>query len=56
MSKLKQEPAVLIGLLVSILTIVGQVATAELTWAAAVPLIVGILTRFFVTPAPKPGL
>lgn len=54
MSKLKREPAVIIGLLMSILTVLGQVATSELTWAAALPLLGGIIIRFFVTPAIPP--
>lgn len=47
----KREPAVLIGLLISILTVIGQALSSDLTWAAAIPLIVGIVTRFFVSPA-----
>lgn len=51
MPKLKNEPALIIGALVSILTAVGQVVSGDLTWAAAVPVIVGVVTRFFVSPA-----
>lgn len=55
MSIIKQEPAVLIGLLITVLTVVAQVLSGDLTWAAAVPLIVGIITRFFVSPAGNTG-
>lgn len=49
---MKKEPALIIGLLISILTLLGQVAAGEVTWAVAVPLIATAITRFFVTPAP----
>lgn len=48
----KNEPAILIALVISVLTIVGQVLAGGLTWAAAAPLLVGIVVRQFVTPAP----
>lgn len=49
---LKKEPALIIGVLIAVLTVVGQVASGGLTWAAAVPLIVAAITRQFVTPTP----
>ena len=52
MTIIKREPAVLIGLLVSVLTVIGQVASGDLTWAAAVPVISGLVIRQFVTPTP----
>jgi hypothetical protein len=48
---IKREPAVLIGLLASVLVVVQQVVAGSLTWSAAVPVVVGIVTRFFVSPA-----
>lgn len=53
---MSKEPALIIGILVSVLTLIGQVFTGDITWAAAVPLIASAIVRFFVTPAPKPGV
>jgi hypothetical protein len=51
MPTLKKEPALIIGVLVSVLALVGQVVAGDVTWAAAVPLIATAVTRFFVSPA-----
>lgn len=48
---IKKEPALLVGLAISVLTLLGQVVSGDLTWAAAVPLITGAVARFFVSPA-----
>jgi hypothetical protein len=49
----KNEPAIIIGLLITILTGLAQLASSgNLTWAAAVPVIAAALIRQFVTPAP----
>lgn len=50
------QRAVLIGALGSIATVVYQVSTGELTWAAALPIIIGAAIHPFVTPAQKVGL
>jgi heme A synthase len=52
-TRLKNEPAVLIGLLSSLAVLVVQIVNGDLTAAAAVPLVAGVLTRFLVTPTPK---
>lgn len=54
--KIKRERAVLIGLLVTVLLAI-QSGIADGTikkWEDLIPLGVGILTRFFVTPANEP--
>lgn len=72
LDRLKKEPAVIIGALAAALLAALQVlAGADLiggglfdfvskaldpTSGWAIPLIVGIVTRFFVSPAAKPGL
>jgi hypothetical protein len=48
---MKKEPAIIIGILIALLTVLGQVAAGDVTWAAAVPVLAGIVTRFFVSPA-----
>jgi hypothetical protein len=53
LKKIKHEPAVLIGLVVAVLVAI-QAALAvgtPLTPAALVPVVVGVVIRFFVTPA-----
>ncbi len=54
MTIFKREPAVLVGLLISILTVIGQVVSGDLTWAAATPVIAGLVVRQLVTPASSP--
>lgn len=53
MTIFQKEPALLIGLAITILTLIGQVVSGDLTWAAATPLIVAAVTRQFVTPVAK---
>lgn len=53
MLTMKREPALIIGLLIAILTAVEQGLSTGVTWSAMAPLIVGAITRFFVTPAPS---
>lgn len=54
--RIKREPAVLAAFVGAILTGVGQlVSDGTLSWATVVPLIVGIVTRHFVTPATSNG-
>lgn len=48
---MKKEPALIIGVLIAALTALAQALTSGLTWAAAVPLVVGAITRQLVTPA-----
>lgn len=48
---MKKEPALIIGAVIAALTVVGQVVSGDLTWAAAVPLIASAIVRQFVTPA-----
>ena len=50
--RIKREPAILLGLLAAILTGVAALITDEtLSWETAVPLVLGIITRAFVSPA-----
>lgn len=50
--RLKREPAVLLGLLAAILTgIAALITDGTLSWETAVPLVLGIITRAFVSPA-----
>ena len=49
--RIKSEPAILVGLVTSVVAVVVQAVTGDITWAAAVPLIAGVITRFFVSPA-----
>lgn len=50
--KIKSEPALLFGALGALATLASQVwVTHEVNAAAAVPLAIGIVTRFFVSPA-----
>lgn len=48
---MKKEPALIIGAVIAALTVVAQVVSGDLTWAAAVPLIVAGVTRQFVSPS-----
>lgn len=48
---MKKEPALIVAALIAALTIVGQVLSGDLTWAAATPLVVGAITRQLVSPA-----
>jgi len=51
-NRIKREPAILLGLLAAILTGVAALITDEtLSWETAVPLVLGIITRAFVSPA-----
>ena len=54
LDRIKHEPAILIGLALSVLVVVVQVIQGELTLEAAVPLVTGFVTRFFVSPS-TPG-
>jgi len=50
--RIKREPAILLGLLAAILTGVAALITDEtLSWETAVPLVLSIITRAFVSPA-----
>jgi hypothetical protein len=50
--RMKREPAVLLGLLAAVLAGVTQlVADGSLSWETVVPLVCGIVTRAFVSPA-----
>ena len=53
LQRIKNEPAVVIGVLVSLLTLLGQVVAAEVTVESAIPAAVGILVSFFVTPSSR---
>jgi hypothetical protein len=46
-----KEPALIIAAVIAALTVVGQVLSGDLTWAAATPLLAGAIVRQFVTPA-----
>ncbi len=48
--------AISIGALGSIVVAVGQMLTGDLTFEAAVPLILGAVTHLFVSPADKIGV
>lgn len=43
-----KNPALVIGLAISVLTVVLQGVTGELAWEAAIPAVTGLLVRFFV--------
>lgn len=50
--RIKREPAILLGLAAAILTGVAALITdGTLSWETAVPLVLGIITRAFVSPA-----
>jgi len=50
--RIKREPAILLGLLAAILTGVAALITdGTLSWETAVPLVLSIITRAFVSPA-----
>jgi hypothetical protein len=52
LDRVKREPAVLAAVFGAIFTGIGSLMTdGDLSWATAVPLVVGIVTRHFVTPA-----
>ncbi len=56
MDKIIRERAVLIGLAVTVLVAVVQgFVSGEVTLETVVPLVTGIITRFFVSPA-TPGV
>ena len=48
--RIKREPAVVLGLVASVALTAAQVSAGDLTWEAAAPLIVGAITRQFVSP------
>jgi len=48
----KANPAIMLGLIGSVLIIIGQIFAGDLTVAAAVPAITGAVTRFLVVPKP----
>lgn len=51
---IKNNPAILIGILVAALGTIGQALDGDITWSMALPSIVsGIVTRFFVSPISK---
>lgn len=50
MNRLRNEPAVVIGALVSILSFVLEAVKDEPSWRSALPALVGAVVRRFVTP------
>lgn len=72
LERLKREPAVVIGSIAAVILAAIQAAAGENLLPAniadivakaldptggwAIPIIVAIITRFFVSPAPNPGL
>jgi heme A synthase len=48
--RIKREPAVVLGLVATVALTAAQVSSGDLTWEAAVPLVVGAITRQFVSP------
>lgn len=54
----KKFPAITIGLLITVLTAIqSQVAAnGSLSWHDLIPLLTGLLTHLFVSPAANPGL
>lgn len=53
LKKIKHNPAVVVGLVAAVLVALQAALAAgtPLTWPALVPVVVGVVTRFFVTPA-----
>ena len=47
------EPAALIGACVSAIVAVYQTTNGHVTWAAVYPVLIGVITRFAVSPAGK---
>jgi hypothetical protein len=72
MDRLKREPAVVIGIVAAVILAVVQSLNGsgvlgadaadtiskalDPTTGWAIPIVLGIVTRFFVSPASKPGL
>ncbi len=54
--RIRNEPAVLIGLGASLAVVLqAELADGSVEWEALVPLVAGIVTRFFVSPAKPAG-
>jgi len=54
--KFSAEPAVWIGAVVTaLLAVQDELADGSLDWAVLIPVLVGVITRFFVAPAEDPG-
>lgn len=52
MTIIRREPAVLLGLAAAICTgIAALITDGTLSWETAVPVVLGIITRAFVSPA-----
>ena len=52
MTIIRREPAVLLGLLAAICTgLAALITDGTLSWETAVPVVLGIITRAFVSPA-----
>lgn len=72
MSRIKREPAVVIGVIAACVLAVIQVLSGagiigvdiadtiakalDPTTGWAIPIVIGVITRFFVSPAERPGL
>lgn len=48
LNALHKEPAVVLGAVLSVVTLVTQAIVGDITWLAALPAITGIVVRFFV--------
>jgi type IV secretory pathway VirB2 component (pilin) len=54
---IRREPAVLLGLAAAICTgIAALITDGTLSWETAVPVVLGIITRAFVSPASPPDI
>ena len=48
LDRIRNEPAVTVGVVVSIVTLIIQAVNGDVAWTAAIPAVGGVLTRFLV--------